>query len=202
MSKSNASLPSSRRRRTPRLEGLEQRIVPAGLLDNVESNLAALYRLTRSEETLVGNVVQSADQFGRLFQGASEHPQVQIWTREQPDSVVARLGELGITTARVNNDYRLIEAGLSLDELPAVAALPGVLAVTPVYRAQSRAGGVMTQGDTILKSDLVRSLGFDGAPSSVGVISDSALNIAGSQATGDLPTPVDRYLEIPTFPAN
>jgi subtilisin family serine protease len=66
-----------------------------------------------------------------------------------------------------------------------------------VYRPITRAGSVQTQGDAVLKSDVVRTAGFDGSSVMVGVLSDSALNIGSSQSTGDLPSVVDRYLEFP-----
>src|SRR5688572_13874096 len=87
------SFPRSPRRgvgRPLRLEFLEARLAPAGLppvLDNVDGNLAALYRLTRPEEDLPalvrsqpGDVVQSADDLRALFlRDGGGSPLVQVW---------------------------------------------------------------------------------------------------------------------------
>lgn len=89
------------------------------------------------------------------------------------------------------------------------ASLPGVLSITPVYRPITRAGDlspdqpktgeVTTEGDGVVRADEVRALGHDGSPFLVGAMSDSALSIASSQATGDLPEVVDRYLEFYSY---
>src|SRR5204862_5899138 len=44
--------------------------------------------------------------------------------------------------------------------------------------------------------NLVRQAGFDGSAVKVGVMSDSTFDLSLSQASGDLPTGVDRYREL------
>ena len=188
-------------RRVLKLNELEARVAPAGL-DNVDGNLAALYRLTRPATDPapepVGNVVDSVESLEQLLVRDQDGlVVVQIWGRANAGAVAGDLTSMGIVPTRIDGEYRLVEAHVGLDQLPAIAALPSVLSVSPVYRPVSRSGSVQTQGDAVMRSDLVRSAGFDGAPIKVGVLSDSALNIANSQATDDLPATVDQYLEFP-----
>ncbi|MFO0878188.1 MAG: tandem-95 repeat protein [Gemmataceae bacterium] len=213
--RSTASIPLPIR--TWRLEHLEARTLPASLLhlpENVEGNLAAYFELSQfSGETVTGIPASDAaeptteqvrgEQQSTIkrFQELLLHdnsgvPVVQVWAREQDGGEVLRqLVGLGLSPTEVSLEHRLIEVPVALTRLPEVAALPGVLAVTPAFRPITRAGSVQTQGDAVLRADLVRQAGFDGAGIKVGVISDSALFLANSQTTADLPATVDRYLE-------
>ena len=180
-----------------RLNELEPRIVPSVSLTNVDGNLAALYRLTYPSADPVGNVVESVELLNSLIlHDSTGRPLIQIWAKADTDAVVHDLATLGFAPALTDPTHRLVEAVVDLDRLPDIAALASVLSVTPAYQAVSRSGSVPPQGDTVMHSDLVVDAGFDGCALKVGVISDSALNVAISQTTGDLPTPVDRYLEI------
>ncbi|MCY2996049.1 MAG: Ig-like domain-containing protein, partial [Planctomycetota bacterium] len=192
----------------PRSDSLAATIATP-LPDNVASNLAALYyqasvtTATVPGATAMGSQADPAPASGKnattdLVQtDAQGRPLVDIWTREGTGTVLPELEALGVEILDSNEEYRLIEAWLDLGSLGTIAQLPGVLSLTPVYRPIQRAGAVQTQGDAVIHADDVRAAGYDGSQILVGVLSDSALNIAASQATGDLPPVVDRYLEFP-----
>jgi subtilisin family serine protease len=201
------SRPPKRQGSLAHIDVLEDRLAPAALaagapLANVDGNLAALYWLTQTDASAsipkhVGNVVPSADSLRSMFlQDQGGRPLVEIWTRAATESATTALAGLGITPVHINEPYHLIEAVLDLDRLLDVAQLPSVLAVTPAYRPQARAGSVQTQGDAVMRSNLVRQAGFDGSSVKVGVVSDSTFDLSLSQASGDLPMTVDRYREL------
>ena len=91
-------------------------------------------------------------------------PVVQIWARSNVTVLVDQLHTLGITPTLATPAFRLVEAHIDIDQLTQVAALPEVLSVTPVYRPESHSGSVQSQGDAVLRVDLVRLASFDGAP--------------------------------------
>lgn len=190
----------SRPRRRLRLEELERRLAPSAnacplaavaLPRNLEGNLAALYAMNHAPTGQLATLqsLLNIDRTGR--------PLVDVWVRGETAPVAARLGALGAEVHHTSDLYHVVEASLDVARLPEAAVLPGVLSVTPVYRPVLRAGSVQTQGDAVVSGPTVRAAGFDGAPFLVGVLGDSALDLAASQATGDLPPVVDRYLEFP-----
>jgi hypothetical protein len=77
-------------------------------------------------------------------------------------------------------------------ELGSAATLPGVGSIAPPHRPHLSAGSQLTQGDSILNANLLRSTyGVDGTGVKVGVLSDGAEGLAASTASGDLPAGVD-----------
>ncbi|MFT5525341.1 MAG: subtilisin family serine protease, partial [Pirellulaceae bacterium] len=173
---------------------------------NIDGHLAELLR-SSVQESLSARATSSVDSvvttkpresLGGLLQfDETGNPLVSVWTRANATDVAAQLATLGATIYSTSDQYHLIEASFSIADLPVIAAMTDVLSLTPIYRPLARAGIVQTQGDAVLNADDVRAFGFDGAAILVGVLSDSALNIGISQATGDLPAIVDRYLEFP-----
>jgi len=122
---------------------------------------------------------------------------VDVWAIESVGEIATELADLGFDVLSLSEDYRLLEGAMPIESLWDAAALDGVLSITPVYQPFTRRGDVQTQGDEVINADDVRALGYDGSPFLIGALSDSALDIADSQATDDLPAVVDRYLEFP-----
>ncbi len=89
-----------------------------------------------------------------------------------------------------NEELGIVQAWIPFDRIDEVAQLPFVSRITSPGYATPRAGSVTTEGDAILRSDLVRTLGVDGSGVKVGVISDGVRGRAAAQATGDLPPSV------------
>ena len=86
-----------------------------------------------------------------------------------------------------NEDLAIVQGWAPFDRIEGIAARSFVTRVTPPSYGRLQAGSKTTEGDAILKADLVRALGFDGSGVKVGIISDGANNWPQSQATGDLP---------------
>jgi hypothetical protein len=97
-------------------------------------------------------------------------------------------------TAAGAGGLSVASAWVPVDELAALARVPGVRAVLPVHAGGTDAGAVLSQGDAAHNGPAARLLGPTGAGIKVGVISDSinkvGSGVAGSQASGDLPASV------------
>ena len=185
----------------------QSRLLPA----NVEGNLAEYWRSVQSPAAITSDAAgtgQTTPQAnsqtatgaasplaGLLELDSTGRPLVDVWTTGPTSPVVSQLNRAQADVLLVNEPYRLVEAWVAPADLPAIATMDGVLSVTPVYRPILHAGSVQTQGDAVIHGDQVRAQGYDGSPILVGAMSDSALDIANSQTTGDLPPVVDRYLE-------
>ena len=114
--------------------------------------------------------------------------QVYLELTRVDEALLTTLQNEGIEVEIVNRDSRLVQAWVPSDSIGTVASLDFVLQIRPPEYAIIRAGSVDTEGDAILRADLVRSeLGVTGAGVNVGVISDGANNASESQDTGDLP---------------
>lgn len=82
----------------------------------------------------------------------------------------------------------VLQAWMPPAALPALADLPGVRHVEAPQYAQPNMGSVTTQGDSVIRTDLLRQqLGVTGRGVRVGVLSDGIGGLAQSIATGNLP---------------
>ena len=81
----------------------------------------------------------------------------------------------------------LVDGWADVAALPRLAELPAVTMIRPVAPPISQAGAVVTEGDSLLRADLVRAAGFTGAGVTLGLISDGLDSLANSQAAGELP---------------
>jgi hypothetical protein len=102
----------------------------------------------------------------------------------------AQLETYDVTIEKVNMDIGIIRAWIPFDVLNEVAQFPFITRITPPRYATKMAGSETTEGDSILRADQLRALGFDGTGVRVGVISDGVDNMADAQATDDLPATV------------
>lgn len=128
---------------------------------------------------------------------------VDVAVAGDPAPVAARLRALGMSIAATAPDAPrpLVEGLLPVAALDDAAALPGVRAITAIHAAGTDAGSVQSEGDAAHRGPQARSLGHDGAGVTVGIISDSIDQVAGtagqtgsgiaaSRSTGDLPSAV------------
>ncbi len=120
--------------------------------------------------------------------------QVYIHLRCPPDHTLAQgLQNIGVEIERIRTQrVAIIQGWVSPSRLDQLAALPCVQRITPPSYAYPRTGSVTTEGDTILKANLVRAapptgFGINGAGIKIGVISDGVAGLATAQGRGDLP---------------
>jgi hypothetical protein len=102
----------------------------------------------------------------------------------------SQLETYNVSIEKVNKDMGIIRAWIPFDVLNEVAQLPFIRRITPPRYPTTMVGSVTTEGDSILKADQLRALGFDGTGVRVGVISDGVTNWVDAQASGDLPAAV------------
>ena len=103
--------------------------------------------------------------------------------------VLEALGAAGASVERVSDDSSIIQAWIPVAALDAAASVEGVESIRLPDYGVVQAGSVMTEGDAIIRADLVRSsFGLTGAGVRIGVISDGVDGIDSSQASGDLPS--------------
>jgi hypothetical protein len=93
---------------------------------------------------------------------------------------------------RMERAANLVQAWIPLRALAGIGADSSVKFVRLPDYGFRQTGSVTSQGDAILRANLVRStFGVDGSGVRVGVISDGVGGLAASQATGDLPPAVN-----------
>jgi uncharacterized repeat protein (TIGR01451 family) len=84
----------------------------------------------------------------------------------------------------------VITARISFSQVAAAAALPWVVAVTPVEVNPPDVGSFQSEGVVLHGADVAQQAGISGAGVTVGAISDGANNLAASRALGELPATV------------
>lgn len=144
---------------------------------NIDSHLAELYQINYQNGqdssavpplTVKPEAISEVQANGLIQFAQSGQPMMSVWTRANVADVAAELTTLGATIHATSDQYHLIEASFDIADLEAVASLPGVLSITPVYRPIMYAGSVQTQGDAVLNANVVRAAGFDGSPFLIG----------------------------------
>ncbi len=115
--------------------------------------------------------------------------QVYVKVEVKASETIADIQRRGGTVERSDMVAGLVQARIPMQQLETVARAPSVRSVRLPDYPVTQAGAVNTQGDAILKANLVRSsFSVDGAGVRVGVISDGVGGLPTSQASGDLPS--------------
>ena len=114
--------------------------------------------------------------------------EVYIYTSTLTSATLGTLQQQGVQVQRSDALSGIVYATVPPEALETVAALPFVLWIgAPVYGVP-RTGSVTSEGDTVMRANLVRSnLGVTGKGVRVGIISDSLTDLATSVNSGDLP---------------
>jgi subtilisin family serine protease len=121
----------------------------------------------------------------------SQAIEVYIYVSTLTLATLDTLRQHGVRVLRSDAQYAMIYAIMSIDTLEAVATLPFVRCIDlPAYSVR-RTGSVTSEGDTVMRADLVRAtLGVTGTGVKVGIISDSLCDAATSINSGDLPATI------------
>ena len=99
----------------------------------------------------------------------------------------ARLETYDVDIELADEESGIIQAWIPYNKIDEIAQINFVKRITPPSYATPRVGSETTEGDTILRADELRALGFGGSGVKVGVISDGVDNRAAAQGTNDLP---------------
>jgi len=112
--------------------------------------------------------------------------QVYVTVADTSERTLETLRRHGLVIEVVNVELGIVQGLLPVAQLEALAAEPVVLKIRPPSYATPNVGPVTTQGDSILRCDQARALGFTGAGVKIGAISTGVSGLAQSQASGEL----------------
>ena len=110
--------------------------------------------------------------------------------RAWSDEIRSELEALGVSFGIVASEFFIAECWVTPERIHTIAAHPAVTHIRPVIPPKADAGSRMTEGDSLMRADLVRRLGYDGDGVSVGVVSNGAEGLYSAQLTDDLPQEV------------
>jgi hypothetical protein len=120
---------------------------------------------------------------------------VQVYIRlssaEEPD--INELRALNIEIEVVNIQLKKAQAWVEISQLAALSQLANVAEINTPSFAYNRTGGANTEGDAILKANLLRGLGFNGQGIRVGVVSDGSNDWTSARDSADLPSSLRRF---------
>lgn len=119
--------------------------------------------------------------------------QVYITLNGQGDQAIENIKELGAEVELHNTELGKVQAWINYAQLEHLAALPLVAKITVPSYGNPAAGRVITEGDAILRANLLRDIGATGKGVKVGVVSDGANDWPSAAGTGDLPNNVTTY---------
>jgi subtilisin family serine protease len=105
-----------------------------------------------------------------------------------PPNLLDALRQHGVGVLRVDREFALVHATVPPTALATVAELPWIRWVGPVSYSVRRTGSVTSEGDMVMRADLVRTtLDVTGKGVKVGIIADSLCDPATAINSGDLP---------------
>ena len=119
--------------------------------------------------------------------------QVYVQAKDSIDPIRQQLIDAGLIVELENDDLNIIQGWIDPSGLQVIAAMEGVKKITTPDYGYSRSGSVNTQGDAILRSNVLRNFGLNGQGVKVGIISDGSNNWTSARASGDLPSNITRY---------
>lgn len=142
----------------------------------------------------VADLVQSvANESGILVQ-SDQLVGIEIVANDDVESLRADLASSTIEFVERASFGKLISGSIDPLDLAALADLPSVHFVRPIYLPIHNAGSVTNEADRAMRTDIAKtSFGLDGAGIKIGVVSDSydstsgGGGAAGGIASGDLP---------------
>src|SRR5712691_1101108 len=119
---------------------------------------------------------------------SAEIVEVYIYTSILTPDTLATLQQYGVHVLQSDEKFNMVYAAVAFDALETVAALPFVRWIGPPAYSVRRTGSVTSEGDTVMRANLVRTnLGVTGQGVRMGIISDSLTDVATSVNSGDLP---------------
>jgi hypothetical protein len=119
---------------------------------------------------------------------ASGDVQVYVHTSGVDEALLDALKADGFNFELQSKDGKIAQGWIPATALDAASAIDGVLSIGLPSYGHLQTGSVTTEGDSIIRADLVRSTyNVTGAGVRVGVISDGVYGYTTSQSSGDLP---------------
>ena len=144
--------------------------------------------MTDENVPLAGPAVAALVEGGVLLLDDQGRVQVYIHVLSAEFYILDELEVMGILVERWSDSGTLIQAWVPAKALPALAEVEFLSAVTPPNYGRLNVGSRLTEGDTLLGFDGLRSsLDVTGSGVTVGVLSDGIAGLADAISAGDLP---------------
>jgi subtilase family protein/PKD domain-containing protein len=154
----------------------------------------AKQRIASSIRTAVQMVRQNGMDTARAQMGRgvrwhnSRDIAVYLHTSILTTAILDTLHQHGVRVLRIDAPSAIVYATVSYEDLEKVGALSSVRWIELPRYSVRRTGSVTSEGDTVMRADLVRTtLGVTGKGVKVGIIADSLCDPATSINSGDLP---------------
>jgi subtilisin family serine protease len=120
--------------------------------------------------------------------------QVEVTVTDTSEANLDALRAHGLDIEIVNREFRIVQGWVAVEKLEALAGEGAVKRIRPpsygrsrkAAGGQTRIGSVNTQGDAIHRCDQARAMGYTGAGTKVGVVSDGVDGLAQSQASSNV----------------
>jgi len=119
--------------------------------------------------------------------------QAYIKLAEPIKETAVKLENFVVSIDLVNEDLNLAQAWVNVNDLERLSEENWIVNIKEPSYGRNRVGSRQTEGDAILRSNIVRNLGITGRGIKVGIISDGANDWRQAAASGDLPNKVQLF---------
>ena len=169
-------------------------------------------RINENKQRLLDNKVEHAQKLGRFIMSMMQQKaakelkpngfvrvkdqrmlQVYIKLKEINEADLEELREQDVQIEIINKSLGKIQAWVDIGRLESLVQLPNVVSIKTPQFARPSTGSINSQGDSILRADQLRDMGFRGQGIKVGIISDGANDWTVARSSGDLPESLIRY---------
>lgn len=123
----------------------------------------------------------------------SAETQVYVELKLVNEDVLRELERNGLTIEIANLKLNKVQGWVSSERFEGLADIDNVLKITTPNYSNVRKGSVNSEGDTLLKTEELKQLGYTGKGVRIGIISDGANNWQEAALSGDLPDKVTTY---------
>jgi hypothetical protein len=162
------------------------------LANSERSSRSSGHRLTAADLSGLPPDQRTLAELGLLRIDLDGMVQVYVSPGGDLEAVAALIGQVGGRVERSDRTANLVQAWLPVRVLEELAADPATKYIRLPDYAIPQVGMFSTEGDAILKTNLVRTtFGVDGTGVRVGVISDGVGGLEASKGTRDLPAAVN-----------
>ena len=104
-----------------------------------------------------------------------------------------QLENSGVSVDLINEELKIAQGWVDTDDLTTLSEQSWVEYIKEPSYGRTRVGSRQTEGDAILRSNILRERGITGRGIKIGIISDGANNFQQAVASGDLPSNVQLF---------
>ncbi len=136
-----------------------------------------------------GETAREADLYGSEPVRVKNENQVQIYIylNDSSAEIIDILRNIDLEIEVINTELRIVQGWLAVERIDELSQLYFIDEISAPSYAHQDVGSVTSEGDAILRANLLRDFGVDGRGVKVGIISNGANNWPQARASGDLP---------------